>query len=370
MTCQKFAKQEAAAWMAAAKGLEETYHDVFIRAEDELLREGKVQLSYVDAHHVSLTYKDRCLTPEGRMAVHDAGYTAAVYEMHIDRLAMSAMTSQIAVSCNYRLSQQVISFDPTITALFDADHGSRQLLLSDSGEPLPTDLLMRLPFETFVVVPNGGPVRSYLVHCVQGWTHGPGQMFLNVVARMDTEDGSVRQVPVATMLERGHSLLSAIDLTLEWFKQSDVSASDEIEEHHRYITAAILAQVMPYLLYLSAENRELDGDISSVPAITTTKKGKRLLARAAPNLMEAGVRVGAAIRAHQEARPQVNADGEPNGSTVVPHLRKAHWHTFWTGPRNEPANRRRILRFLPPIPVNVDRPSDLQAVVRPATSAV
>ena len=36
------------------------------------------------------------------------------------------------------------------------------------------------------------------------------------------------------------------------------------------------------------------------------------------------------------------------------HVRRAHWHSFWTGPRADAAKRKIELRWLPPIPVNLD----------------
>jgi len=42
------------------------------------------------------------------------------------------------------------------------------------------------------------------------------------------------------------------------------------------------------------------------------------------------------------------------------HIRRAHWHTYLVGAgRSE-----RRLKWLPPIPVNVDDPESLPAVIR------
>lgn len=366
MILQKLANQEAAAWMAAAKGAELSYPGVFARAEEVLLQTGKVQLSYVDAHRVAEAYLDKCMTPEGRLAVHNAGYTPAAYDQHVDKMVLSDMTSQIAVSCNYRMTQQVISFDPTVAHLLEGASGSKAALLSDSGEPLPTELLGRLPFETFVIVPNTGTVHSFLVNCISGWGSAPGQMYLNVVARVLMEDGLIRQIPASAMLDEGLSLSETIEFTLDLFQKAGVGDVAEVEDYHREVTSAILRSVMPYLLYLCAENRELDGDVGAAPRVVVTKKGKRLFARESPNVLSAGFRTGAVIRQYQDGEPDA-VKGEGSGIRQVPHLRKAHWHTFWKGPRQDPSKRQRILHFLPPIPVNVDKPSDLQGAIRPAT---
>lgn len=368
MISQKLANQEAAAWMAAAKGAELTYPGVFGRAEEVLVQAGKVQLSFVDACRVSEAYLDKCLTPEGRLAVHNAGYSPAAYEQYVDKMMMSAMTSQIAVSCNYRMTQQVISFDPTVALLLEGAAGSKAALQSDAGEPLPTELLGRLPFETFVIVPNVGSVRSYLVNCIKGWGNAPGQMYINVVARVVMAGGLVHQVPASAMLDEGLSLAETIEFTLDLFQKAGVGDVAEVEDYHRKVTAAILGTVMPYLLYLCAENRELDGDVGLAPKTVTTKKGKRLFARETANVLLAGYRIGAAIRQYQESEGASLAS-DVSDARQMPHLRKAHWHTFWKGPRHEPSKRQRILHFLPPIPVNVERPSDLQGVIRPAVQS-
>ena len=72
-----------------------------------------------------------------------------------------------------------------------------------------------------------------------------------------------------------------------------------------------------------------------------------------------GIRVGAALRSHRSASSSSNG---PSSSTVTPHVRRAHWHRFWTGPLS--GERRLVLRWLPPIPVNVDK-GYIAATIRP-----
>jgi hypothetical protein len=63
---------------------------------------------------------------------------------------------------------------------------------------------------------------------------------------------------------------------------------------------------------------------------------------------EVGYRIGTALRASRAA-----AAGSRGGSHAAPapHLRRAHWHTYWTGP--EDGDRRRVLKWLAPIAVGV-----------------
>lgn len=41
-----------------------------------------------------------------------------------------------------------------------------------------------------------------------------------------------------------------------------------------------------------------------------------------------------------------------SGRTVRPHIRAAHAHLYWRGPRKDPEKRTPVVHFLPPIPVN------------------
>lgn len=366
MTCQKLAKQEAAVWMSGAKAIDLAYPGAFALAEKEMLKAGTAVLTDEQAKNVAFHYMDTCLSPEGQRAVQARGYSAQAYAQHMDRLAFVHLVQQISFGCNYRMTQPVISFDPVVSEMLELDQGRKEELVSDEGDPLPTDLLSRLPFETFVVVPNYGDVRSFLVECIKRKFDNAEALFLNVIARVpDADTGEVRQVAASSILRPGMNLAETVVSTEESLRNvvgPDARPFTAVEQQR---TFSILAHVLPYLLYLSAENRELDGDVEARPQLTKTRKGPRAFARQAPNLMQAGIRVGTAIRTIQQARAEQEPGEGSTGLIRPPHLRIAHWHLYWKGPRNDPSKRSRVLHFLPPIPVNVQKPGDLQSVIRP-----
>ena len=53
-------------------------------------------------------------------------------------------------------------------------------------------------------------------------------------------------------------------------------------------------------------------------------------------------------------------DGQDTGRTVRPHLRRAHWHTYWTGARSEPSPE---VRWIHPVTVHGDKASAERATV-------
>jgi hypothetical protein len=370
MTCQKLAKLEAAAWMTGARAAEAEYPGVFALAEAEILKAGRAQLDYLQVHNVAMSYLHKCLSPEGLLAVVAAGHTPDAYAAHIDRLAFSRMVGVIGLSCKYRMTQQVISMDPTVADVLAFDAAAPDPWVSDNGEPLPTELLGRLPFQTFVLVPNVGEVSSYLVECDYRNHAGAEGLYLNVLARVPQDDGSVYMMNGATILVPGLSLGDAITRTGALFEQTvstfgiaQEPLSENVAQARQLLNRALLARVMPYLLYLCAENRELDGEADAPLRIVKTKRGLRVFAPDRPRVLEAGIRVGAAIRSARSAT--ATGEGIGGGGVIPPHLRKAHWHAYWVGPRREAHRRRKTIHFLPPIPVNVARMSDLQPVIRP-----
>jgi hypothetical protein len=76
--------------------------------------------------------------------------------------------------------------------------------------------------------------------------------------------------------------------------------------------------------------------------------------------VDVGFRVGAAIRHSRSWQPS----GATTGRTVTPHLRRAHFHTYYSGAgsRNDPSKRQVDVRWLAPIAVGV---GDVSPVVRP-----
>lgn len=96
------------------------------------------------------------------------------------------------------------------------------------------------------------------------------------------------------------------------------------------------------------------------------KKAWRLFPARNTTAWDVGVRIGAELRRAQAAASERS---DATGQTVRPHMRRAHWHGYWKGPRDpEKSDQRRYdLKWLPPTPVNMAGlgPEDLPAVIRP-----
>lgn len=86
-----------------------------------------------------------------------------------------------------------------------------------------------------------------------------------------------------------------------------------------------------------------------------------------PRKWEVGERLGAAIRAWKtETAAQSSEDPLGSGKTGTqkrPHLRRAHFHSFWIGPRKSD-KREKILHWIPPTFIN-DSGEDMPIIIHP-----
>jgi len=117
-------------------------------------------------------------------------------------------------------------------------------------------------------------------------------------------------------------------------------------------TVEAIAPFVNLVLYLCADQPDIDGEPSRARP-EKTKRGRRWFPADKPRIWQAGFRIAQWLRRAREARDIARGEGEggQSGAAVVPHVRRAHWHGFWTGPRDKPDARTFSIRWLPQIPV-------------------
>lgn len=99
------------------------------------------------------------------------------------------------------------------------------------------------------------------------------------------------------------------------------------------------------VLYLCAEDAEIEERRPLPAPVVHGKKRAICPAAKAPLVHPCGYRVGSAL---ELGRAKLrHAGGTGDGSSITPHVRRAHWHRYWTGPRD--GERRIALRWLSPI---------------------
>lgn len=89
----------------------------------------------------------------------------------------------------------------------------------------------------------------------------------------------------------------------------------------------------------------------SYPAEKKVKGGWRLFPPAKPRVHYLGEKIGEEIRKVGAEKESPSSGSHGSHASPRPHIRRAHWHGYWSGPKKGDAKREFNTRWLPPIPV-------------------
>jgi len=271
----------------------------------------------------------------------------------------------LAALAAWRVTQGIYRFDPDVL----------EAVWNTPVDRLPTDVLYHLPeWCCYVETPGRDfgtmPVDGFFVHLEHDANDGHHELRILL-------DTPAFAEPVLTPIHLDQPTLR--DGLLKAFGWTEAVIERGIPDQLRQkigeippaiggsdILLAPFVSVVLYLCSVGSEIRAADGSsrLPSNPAPKKVKKGVRLFPPPRPAQWDVAFRLGAALRA---ARLEVG-DGSPRegtGSHASPraHIRKAHWHTFLAGPRS--SERVRRVKWLPPIPVNVEDSAQLIPTIHP-----
>ena len=252
--------------------------------------------------------------------------------------------ARLAALAAWRVSQRIYRFDPD---LFDE-------LWNTPVSDIPTEIFKKLPeWCIYIEIPKP-PVRGVFVHLE--YDVNTGREELRFI--FDHTDGSFDQLaPYLLHLNKktlADSLESVYQEAEEQAKKANVQFDRQRENEN--IQANILPKTLSLVLYLCSVNADYDRPKAPLPK--RTKRGVRLFAPEAPSILEVGISVGAALRRANAYYCQTDADR--TGSAVRPHVRRAHYHHFWTGPKT---HQELTVKWLAPILVNMEN-GDIQTTSR------
>ncbi|AMP37463.1 hypothetical protein LBM2029_07880 [Ralstonia solanacearum] len=311
------------------------------------------------------------LTAAAAIVADDAGID--VLQLPALYPALIPDVARLGCLATWRVTQGIYRFDP---ALYPA------LIDTPLDGNIPCDVLYRLPewcvyIETPGLTAFGQPLLGAFAHLEHD--HASGRPELRLL--LDQEEAFsplplhlgawsiVESLQRAAHEARHQSVKHAVS-------RSAFAMLDGREEELQGL-AAELAPLLSLLLYLCAEPEEI-GTPEHRPANPKpkrTKQGLRLFAPDKITQWDVGVRIGAALRRAYHATETAHGQGDGNGGRPRPHIRRAHWHGFRSGPKRRDdgseiptAVRRFDLRWLPPIPVNIDDPDNMPAVIHPVKS--
>lgn len=266
----------------------------------------------------------------------------------------------------WRVSQGVYRYDADLARALDE---------TPIPKDLPLDVLHRLPewcvyLETpGLWAPDGQPLAGAWVH-LEWDERGADELrvLLDVDQPPDQALSPRGLIPVPLILGAGSIAEALARVTASGAAQAEAHGyrvDPQLRDGDQI--AARLWPIVSRVLYLCADDPDFgDRDRPRRPQPTRTKNGYRLFPAPGLTRWDVGVRIGAAIRRAQEQAEAGEREALTSGrSRPRAHVRKAHWHTFLTGPRAEDrkSEQRRILHWIPPLPINVEDAGDLPATV-------
>lgn len=268
----------------------------------------------------------------------------------------AALATQLAALTAWRMTQGIYRIDPDVYAA---------VVDTPLNGDVPADALLRMPeWCVYVETPGmtwltGEPVYGFWAHLDREGDGTPIVYFL----QDSEEDGQpyLRSLFVELRGSIEHDLTHSLSRLHEGKRDLLRGHFDEIVAAHR--------RMISLLLYLCTgpDISGKRGAPDNPKPVRTRRGGWRMFPAAGTAVWDVGVRMGAALR---RAYSESDATGAQRGGPR-PHVRVAHWHTFVSGARKRPdgteisaAERRRDVRWMPPIPVNVSDIDALPSVVR------
>lgn len=277
-------------------------------------------------------WPDWCFIPMG-------AWNAIIFaDGAITTLEQTLEVAKVAAVGAWRYTQGIYRFDET---LYEA------IAETELAGDLPSDVLFRLPeYCVYVELPEqAGSIKGFFAHLEYCKKNERAELRFYIDQASSTwpfvlhiGDWSIEE-----------AIWRACNAAIEQF--SDASRQEQAKkliEEHIASTVRMFSMFTNLLLYLASDEPDIEHvamEMPKRPAPRKTKNGLELEPPTKPRVWNVGTTVGKAINKWKK---------EPTGkegSSPMPHVRKAHWHGFWRGSRN--GERNFFYKWLPPILVNV-----------------
>jgi hypothetical protein len=274
-------------------------------------------------------------------------------------------TSIIGALASWRPTESVYVFDPTIL-----DAVWTTPIVGD----IPVEVLYRLPEWGVWIdtrgrsLANGAPLNGFFAHLTYQVARKIGLLSL----AFDVGTGEENLIPYSIPLNCGglHEsiavALSAVNLDRaargERVDVNQIERDSEGRANPGMVEelACLISPVVSLVLYLCSATAEIRDPAAPTrrPQRASAKKvksGWRTFPPDRPTIWRVGDRLGEAIRLAENAETTSESRPGTHGAHASPrpHIRRAHWHTYWTGAKRAAEVRSPILKWLPPIPVNL-----------------
>ena len=261
---------------------------------------------------------------------------------------MIRAVQRLAALYPWRITQGIYRFHPELE-----DEIARTELTGD----LPVSLFYRLP-EWCVYIQRQARIQNtschgFFAHLEWDINHRrPELRFL-----VDTEDGLIA-IPLhlreGSIEDALKAVISEAQSNIERYGLDGDRAIRELGPggYSMRISLDDIKQMASLVLYLCSMNADVvhPEEPRRKPRLPQPRKVKggrlRYFPAQKPSFWHVGYTIGEALN---RLRERVATGSSGTRSNPRPHIRRAHWHSYWVGPRSRPERRKLVVRWLHPI---------------------
>lgn len=297
-----------------------------------------------------------CYCPmAGAMAVASKQLGTYARGAYPERLNMVTWAQKIMVLAPWRLSKEVFVLDPEIETLLTEE--------TDDTD-IPSEILLRLPYPAFYVQTNN------LTYC-KNKLHG-----FFVCLEYDTNDNSA-ELRLLMVYQNGTTNSYPIHIgeksVFDAVYKANAEGLSNLPGDTRILKDIInqknvvqglatdLKKILNIVLYLLSQNAEIAPDPEQE---TITKRGKTVKDKYSEiRKWDVGYRIGTSIRMSRVSNVPDSTKEHSEHHSPRPHIRRAHWHHFWTGSKKDESSRKLVLKWLPPMTIAANKEDDNSPLV-------
>lgn len=248
------------------------------------------------------------------------------------------------VIADWLVNKQVFEFsDELLQALIDTD-----------ASDLSSQMLEHLPFNTFCIDLSENSLKSL--------NKKVGLLLISIIPF-----GDVTKIYTVQVDKNGNVLnmvgMNVSDEPPEGFEEKSVIKGCSIEKNIPDTKNIMLEVIISILMYLSSDKPDIRENEISKKRYRKPSSSKHIKNKPREiQKWDVGYRYAASIKKYrQQNNSSLSVNENSNSGSKKPHIRKAHWHHYWTGARGS-ANRKLVLRWIDSCLVNVQFESDLPVV--------
>lgn len=292
-----------------------------------------------------------CYCP--RYLINNVLFNNYYSKIHIES---SQEIDKVSTLYSWKATKAIFFFDYTLTG---------NLIDTLKSNEIPFDILRRLPywcnyiaFDTPIEFTDdeGGLINGFFVSL--DYDEENKNEHLSIT--MDIELLGVQNLShFLISFPEDNNLETAINegyINFKKCKKTKLTIKEEEVEYLYKKVCKMARMLIPFILYICSEKPDITGKKSYTlqKEIKKTKK-KSFKNHSEPDFWEVGFKIGKQIRQYEQSNNHT-------GAKMHPHLRKAHWHMFYAGPRS--AKKREVrIKWIPNIIVNSDSDSEIKPTI-------